>query len=66
MKELRVNDRVQQFYEAETFISVGIYMFKVNNRSTRTGYEICSSLKFQRSWKFSQNFKTNDRNREET
>ena len=32
-------------YETKkTFISAGNYMFKVNNRNTRTRYEICSKL----------------------
>ena len=32
------------FSEKEKIIPAGVYMFKVNNRNTRTTYEICSKL----------------------
>ena len=31
-------------------IPVGIYMFKVNNKNTKTRYEICSKLKSGWDW----------------
>ena len=37
----------EQCYNKETrtkLIPAGIYLFKVNNRNTRTRYEICSKL----------------------
>ena len=36
-------------FSAKTQESAGIYLFKVNNRNTRTKYEICSKLTIKTS-----------------
>ena len=54
MSKVTGNDTENDSSDIESVLScnnpskfpAGIYMFKVNNRNTRTRYEICSKLKY--------------------